>query len=146
MSELENVRKVLSNIRSLRAFAREVPFELLSDMAEKLNAVVEERREDAEREAKERQQRESRKRELLAMITSEGFSVEELVGGEAVTETGRKKRVVQQVAAKYQYEIDGKTHYWTGRGRKPKPIEQALANGKSLDDFLIPENDIPENK
>ncbi|EEM6501765.1 H-NS histone family protein [Salmonella enterica] len=139
MSELENVRKVLSNIRSLRAFAREVPFELLSDMAEKLNAVVEERRDDAEREKAEREQREARKRELLALITSEGFSVEELTGGGVVTETGRKKRVVQQVPAKYQYDVDGETHYWTGRGRKPKPIEQALAEGKSLDDFLIPD-------
>ncbi|EJT2055099.1 DNA-binding protein, partial [Salmonella enterica] len=89
MSELENVRKVLSNIRSLRAFAREVPFELLSDMAEKLNAVVEERRDDAEREKAEREQREARKRELLALITSEGFSVEELTSGGVVTETGR---------------------------------------------------------
>ena len=140
MSESESVRKVLSNIRSLRAFAREVPFELLADMAEKLNSVVEDRRGEAEREAKEREQRDARKRELLEMITSEGFSVEELTGGAAVSETGRKKRVVQQVPAKYQYELDGKTLYWTGRGRKPKPIEQALAAGKSLDDFLIPED------
>ncbi|MCK8336003.1 H-NS histone family protein [Erwinia amylovora] len=140
MSEAESVRKVLSNIRSLRAFAREVPFELLADMAEKLNSVVEDRRGEAEREAKEREQRDARKRELLEMITSEGFSVEELTGGAAVSETGRKKRVVQQVPAKYQYELDGKTLYWTGRGRKPKPIEQALAAGKSLDDFLIPED------
>lgn len=114
MSELENVRKVLSNIRSLRAFAREVPFELLSDMAEKLNAVVEERRDDAEREKAEREQREARKRELLALITSEGFSVEELTGGGVVTETGRKKRVVQQVPAKYQYDQTAK--HVTGRG------------------------------
>lgn len=140
MSEAESVRKVLSNIRSLRAFARGVPFELLADMAEKLNSVVEDRRGEAEREAKEREQRDARKRELLEMITSEGFSVEELTGGAAVSETGRKKRVVQQVPAKYQYELDGKTLYWTGRGRKPKPIEQALAAGKSLDDFLIPED------
>ncbi|EDK2808560.1 DNA-binding protein, partial [Salmonella enterica subsp. enterica serovar Schwarzengrund] len=26
---------------------------------------------------------------------------------------------------------------WTGQGRTPKPIAQALAAGKSLDDFLI---------
>ncbi|MCP5792950.1 H-NS histone family protein, partial [Klebsiella pneumoniae] len=26
---------------------------------------------------------------------------------------------------------------WTGQGRTPKPIATALANGKSLDDFLI---------
>jgi len=138
MSDADQVRRVLTNIRSLRAFAKDQSFELLTEMAEKLNAVVEERREGAEREAKEREQREARKRELLEMISSEGFSVEELTGG-VTADTGRKKRVVQQVAAKYQYEHDGKTHFWTGRGRKPKPIEQALAAGKSLDDFLIPD-------
>ncbi|EAO3044495.1 H-NS family histone-like protein [Escherichia coli] len=136
MSESENVRKVLSNIRSLRAFAREVDFELLKDMAQKFNAVVEELREDAEREAKEREQRDARKRELLEMIASEGFSVEELTG--SYTGTTRKKRVVQQVPAKYQFEVNGEMQYWTGRGRKPKAIEEALAAGKKLDDFLIP--------
>lgn len=136
MSESEYVRKVLSNIRSLRAFAREVDFELLKDMAQKFNAVVEELREDAEREAKEREQRDARKRELLEMIASEGFSVEELTG--SYTGTTRKKRVVQQVPAKYQFEVNGEMQYWTGRGRKPKAIEEALAAGKKLDDFLIP--------
>lgn len=138
MSESENVRKVLSNIRSLRAFAREVDFELLKDMAQKFNAVVEELREDAEREAKEREQRDARKRELLEMIASEGFSVEELTGA---SDTTRKKRVVQQVPAKYQFEVNGEMQYWTGRGRKPKAIEEALAAGKKLDDFLIPDSE-----
>ncbi|HCT1359672.1 H-NS histone family protein [Escherichia coli] len=140
MSEVESVRKVLSNIRSLRAFAREVDFSLLEDMAEKLNSVVEERRADAEREAQERQQRETRKRELLEMINSEGFSVSELLG-DSTAEAGRKKRVVQQVPAKYQFEVNGEMQYWTGRGRKPKAIEEALAAGKKLDDFLIPDSE-----
>ncbi|EJS8633929.1 H-NS histone family protein [Salmonella enterica] len=140
MSESENVRKILSNIRSLRAFAREVDFELLKDMAQKFNAVVEELREDAEREAKEREQRDARKRELLEMIASEGFSVEELTGA-SDKGTTRKKRVVQQVPAKYQFEVNGEMQYWTGRGRKPKAIEEALAAGKKLDDFLIPDSE-----
>ncbi|HFW1605094.1 TPA: H-NS family nucleoid-associated regulatory protein [Salmonella enterica subsp. enterica serovar Java] len=140
MSEVESVRKILSNIRSLRAFAREVDFALLEDMSEKLNSVVEERRADAEREAKERQQRETRKRELLEMINSEGFSVSELLG-DSTAEAGRKKRVVQQVPAKYQFEVNGEMQYWTGRGRKPKAIEEALAAGKKIDDFLIPDSE-----
>ncbi|HAF0366034.1 TPA: H-NS histone family protein, partial [Salmonella enterica subsp. enterica serovar Dublin] len=27
--------------------------------------------------------------------------------------------------------------YWSGRGRAPKPIAEALAGGRSLDEFLI---------
>lgn len=55
-------RRLLTNIRSVRVFARETSFEQLLEMQEKLNAVIEERREDAEREAAERQEREKNAR------------------------------------------------------------------------------------
>ncbi|ECF9601010.1 DNA-binding protein, partial [Salmonella enterica] len=61
--------------------------------------------------------------------------------GDSTAEAGRKKRVVQQVPAKYQFEVNGEMQYWTGRGRKPKAIEEALAAGKKLDDFLIPDSE-----
>ncbi|EGC6482333.1 DNA-binding protein, partial [Salmonella enterica subsp. enterica serovar Typhimurium] len=40
------ISRTMMNIRSLRVFAREVDFEQLLEMQEKLNVVVEERRED----------------------------------------------------------------------------------------------------
>jgi DNA-binding protein StpA len=33
--------------------------------------------------------------------------------------------------------VNGEEKTWTGQGRTPKPIASALANGKSLDEFLI---------
>ncbi len=83
MSDNENfelVRKLLLNIRSVRVFARETHFEQLLEMQEKLNAVIEERREEAEQEAKEREERERKRQELLQLIQGEGFSAEELLG------------------------------------------------------------------
>ena len=50
------IKWTMMNIRSLRVFPREIDFEQLLEMQEKLNVVVEERREDAEREAAERQE------------------------------------------------------------------------------------------
>ena len=47
------VKRILSNIRSVRAFARETDYDLLLEMQEKFSAVIEERREDAEREKRE---------------------------------------------------------------------------------------------
>lgn len=47
MSENETfdaTKKLLLNIRSVRVFARETSFEQLLEMQEKLNAVIEERR------------------------------------------------------------------------------------------------------
>ncbi|EOW2190003.1 H-NS family nucleoid-associated regulatory protein, partial [Escherichia coli] len=39
---------------------------------------------------------------------------------------------------KYQFEENGETKYWSGRGRAPKPINEALKAGRSIDEFLIP--------
>ena len=41
------ISRTMMNIRSLRVFAREIDFEQLLEMQEKLNVVIEERREDA---------------------------------------------------------------------------------------------------
>lgn len=131
------VRRVLGNLRSIRAFARETDVELLQEMYEKLGAAIEERRADAEREAREREERERKRQELLAYIAAEGFSPEELLGIDS--EGGRKGKRSQgpTLPPKYQFMEDGKIKTWNGRGRQPKPIAEALAAGRSLDEFLI---------
>ena len=131
------IRRTLSNIRSLRVFARETEFDLLLDMYEKLGAVIEERREDAEREAKERAEREQKRLELLQLIAGEGFTPEELLGQLEGQVKNKKRSKTPKAAPKYQFVEDGVTKTWTGKGRKPKPIEEALAAGRDLDEFLI---------
>ncbi|MFP2465913.1 H-NS family nucleoid-associated regulatory protein [Escherichia coli] len=121
---------------SLRVFAREVDFEQLLEMQEKLNVVVEERREDAEREAAERAERERKRQELLQLIAGEGFSPEELLGLSEEAPKSRKK-TLPKAPPKYQFEENGETKYWSGRGRAPKPIDEALKAGRSLEDFRI---------
>ncbi|EFS2935504.1 H-NS histone family protein [Escherichia coli] len=126
----------MMNIRSLRVFAREVDFEQLLEMQEKLNVVIEERREDAEREAAERAERERKRQELLQLIAGEGFSPEELLGLSEEAPKSRKK-TLPKAPPKYQFEENGETKYWSGRGRAPKPIDEALKAGRSLEDFRI---------
>ncbi|EHW7007478.1 H-NS histone family protein [Salmonella enterica] len=128
--------RILMNIRSVRVFAREMEFEQLLEMQEKLNTVIEERREDAEREAAERQEREKKRQELLQLIAGEGFSPEELLGLTEDTPKTRKK-TLPKAPPKYQFDENGETKYWSGRGRTPKPIDEALKAGRSLDEFLI---------
>ncbi len=131
------IRRTLSNIRSLRVFARETEFDLLLDMYEKLGVVIEERREDAEREAKERAEREQKRLDLLQLIAGEGFTPEELLGQIEGQGKSKKRSKTPKAAPKYQFIEDGVTKTWTGKGRKPKPIEEALAAGRDLDEFLI---------
>lgn len=132
----ESVRKILLNIRSVRVFARETEFEQLLEMQEKLGAVIEERREEAEQEAAARQEREKKRQELLQLIAGEGFSPEQLLG---ITDEAPKSRKSKSSKAppKYQFEDNGEVKFWTGRGRTPKPIDEALKAGSSLEDFLI---------
>ncbi|MDS0064827.1 H-NS family nucleoid-associated regulatory protein [Enterobacter cloacae] len=134
MSENETfdaTKKLLLNIRSVRVFARETSFEQLLEMQEKLNAVIEERREAAERAERER-----KRQELLQLIAGEGFSPEELLGLSEDAQKTRKK-TLPKAPPKYQFDENGETKYWSGRGRTPKPIDEALKAGRSLDEFLI---------
>ncbi|MGC0621864.1 H-NS family nucleoid-associated regulatory protein [Escherichia coli] len=131
----------MTNIRSLRMYVRGVYFEQLLDMQEKLNAVIEERRKrkDAEREAAERAEREEKRQELLQLIAEEVFSPEELLDRPEDTPKSRKK-TLPKAPPKYQFEENGETKYWSGRGRAPKPIDEAMQAGRSLEDFRINKN------
>ncbi|PUJ93045.1 H-NS histone family protein, partial [Salmonella enterica] len=76
------------------------------------------------------------RQELLQLIAGEGFSPEELLGLSEEAPKSRKK-TLPKAPPKYQFEENGETKYWSGRGRAPKPIAEALAGGRSLDEFLI---------
>ncbi|EHP8199108.1 H-NS histone family protein [Escherichia coli] len=142
--EYSIISRTMTNIRSLRTYVRELDFEQLLDMQEKLNSVIEVHRKDAEREAAEREaaeraEREQRRQEQLQLIAEEGFSLEELLDRPEDTPKSRKK-TLPKAPPKYQFEENGETKYWSGRGRAPKPIDEAMKAGRSLEDFRINKN------
>lgn len=67
--------------------------------------------------------------ELEEVAKKMGYSLSELTGAPAV----RKRK---PAAAKYANPADP-SETWTGRGRKPRWVEAALASGKSMDDLAI---------
>ncbi|SIS50107.1 H-NS histone family protein [Paracoccus saliphilus] len=73
-----------------------------------------------------------KRREALTAVENaareHGFNLAEL--------TGSKPKRAGTVAPKY-VNPDDPTLTWTGRGRKPRWVLEALENGKSLDDLLI---------
>jgi len=126
----------LNNIRTIRAEARNMDLDLLEELRQKLETVVNERRE--EESAREAEARE--KAEKLAfyqeLLLEEGINPAELVNSVSPSSTGKKKRAKRP--AKYRYsDENGQVRYWTGQGRTPSAIKTAIANGQSLDDFLI---------
>lgn len=132
MSELT---KTLLNIRSLRAFARELSFEQLEEALGKFTTVVEERREADELEQLERAEKEEKMAAIAKQIAQQGIDVEELVRALANETKPKAKRPPRP--AKYKYMDNGKEKTWTGQGRTPAAIQIQLDAGKSLDDFLI---------
>lgn len=76
---------------------------------------------------------ERKKKEALAELDEfarkMGYSLAELIAMK-----GEKPR--KTVAAKYVNPANA-SETWTGRGRKPKWVEAALASGKSLEDIAI---------
>ncbi|MCW2107654.1 UNVERIFIED_ORG: DNA-binding protein H-NS [Rahnella aquatilis] len=128
--------KVLNNIRSLRAEAREVSLETLEEMLEKLSAVIEDRREEEASFIKEKEKRQAKIEAIRAKLLEDGIDPEELISG---FQTPYKKKSTRETRpAKYKYtDENGNERTWTGQGRTPKIIAEAIANGKRIEDFEI---------
>ncbi|MGP1923707.1 MAG: H-NS family histone-like protein [Arsenophonus sp. NEOnobi-MAG3] len=130
--------KSLNNIRTLRAIAREISLESLQEINDKLNTVVDERRED---ENKVREQLEVHSQKIvkyLKLLEGEGLSLDDLVTAKTPSKiSSRIKRAARP--PKYQYKDEnGEIKTWTGQGRTPAVIKQAVEkDGKKIEDFLI---------
>ena len=131
---MSDIIKALLNARSLKAAARELSLEQLEESLVKFSKIVEDRRAE-EIEYQEANQEKLRKlEEYKEMLRADGIDPAELLGTVTVEPKKREPR-----PAKYQYlDPQGDMRQWTGQGRKPKPIQNAIDNeGKSLEDFLI---------
>lgn len=129
--------KPFNNIRTLRAQARESSLEVLEEILEKLTSVVEERRlEESQAQAKEERTR--KLEEFRQLLEKQNINPEELIQSMGTGKTARKSKRAQR-PAKYEYiDENGESKTWTGQGRTPAVIKQAIDNeGKSLNDFLI---------
>ncbi len=88
--------------------------------------------------ALQKQAEEARKQEMASVVAEikakmaeYGITVDDLVP--AVR--GRGRRMAASGAAKYRDPATGEL--WTGKGRKPGWMVQALAQGRSMDEFRI---------
>ncbi|USD64356.1 H-NS family nucleoid-associated regulatory protein [Vibrio sp. SCSIO 43136] len=134
---MSDITKTLLNIRSLRAFARELSFDTLEEMHEKLSIVVEERREAAEAERAAQAEKEAKLAEYAELIAKEGIDLEDLIAAMSGSDKTKAKKKREPRPAKYEYTVDGERKTWTGQGRTPSAIQAELDKGVELDSFLI---------
>ncbi|CAO96625.1 histone-like nucleoid-structuring protein H-NS [Erwinia tasmaniensis] len=130
--------KILNNIRTLRAQARECTLETLEEMLEKLEVVVNERREEESQAQAEVEERTRKLQQYRDMLIADGIDPNELLSTLAAVKTpGKAKRAARP--AKYSYvDENGENKTWTGQGRTPAVIKAAIEEkGKKLEDFLL---------
>lgn len=128
--------KILNHGRRLKAAVKELSVTELEEVKEKLNKVIEERKEE-EAELKKLEAEKQRKiEEVKRFIDEAGIDLAELVGEPSVTVKTPKKRAPKP--PKYQItDAEGNHVTWTGQGRMPKALKAAVDSGKSLENFLI---------
>ena len=128
--------KALVNIRTLRAQAREVELAMLEELLEKVRTVVEERRDDEESMRRVTEEKQAKLESFRQRLLDEGIDPSELL---SIPKSPKEAKVIRAPRpARYKYiDSDGSEKTWTGQGRTPKAIAEAIARGKELSDFEI---------
>ncbi|MGU5695484.1 H-NS histone family protein, partial [Aeromonas veronii] len=77
--------------------------------------------------------------EFTEMLKEAGIDPSELVGTAAPAKADGSANKAKRAPrpAKYKYNEDGQEKTWTGQGRMPKAIAEAVASGRALEEFLI---------
>lgn len=132
MSEL---LKVLLNVRSLRAALRDLSIDQIEDAKLKFEQVYQERVKEEEAGQAERAARMEKLEQYRALLAQDGIDPSELV---EVDGSSSKTSTRSPRPPKYRYiNENGEERTWTGQGRQPVPIRDAITNGRSIKDFLI---------
>ena len=131
--------KTLMNIRSLRAVLRELSFEQLVEAKDKFDEIYAEREQQESKLREESAERLQKLAEFTELLKQAGIDPSELVGTAAPAKADGSANKAKRAPrpAKYKYTEGGQEKTWTGQGRMPKAIADAVAAGKALDDFLI---------
>lgn len=125
----------LNNIRILRAQTRELEVSALEEMMDKLRTVIAERRKESEAYEAIMRQKTEKMAFYRELLLEDGIKPSELI---STLKNGKHNAKRSPRPAKYKYvDEHGQDKYWTGQGRTPAVINEALKNGANLDDFLI---------
>lgn len=125
----------LNNIRVIRAAAHEMGYETMEEIREKLNAIVDDMRDEQQNLASQEAERLAKLEKYREMLLQDGIELSDLVS-EGPSRSKKKNRTPRP--ARYRYkDAEGNEKTWTGQGRTPGPMAEAFKNGKSIEDFLI---------
>lgn len=127
--------KVLSHARRLKAATEELAIDALEEVVDKLQKIIDDRRNAEEEEKKQNAERLAKIEEYRKMLEADGIDLSELGGA---TESAKPRAKRPPRPAKYEYWNDqGERLTWTGQGRMPKILQEKTQSGQDLSEFLI---------
>lgn len=88
---------------------------------------------DREIEVKRQKEKDEALKEIRAIADKAGFSLDELVG--SGSRRGGRRRT-SAATVRYRDPKDA-SKTWAGRGRKPRWLEEALKEGRKLEEFAV---------
>lgn len=134
--EQKYVLDILRHKRRLNAYLDKFDLDELRHFQNKVNEIVDER--IAEETA--RQEAYKKKRQVIENLLSEaenmGVSRDDLIAV-ANTNAGKPPETSKPVKPKYQFNDNGESRTWSGRGIMPRALRQAVDAGQPLESFLI---------
>lgn len=125
---------ILTHGRRLQGAVKELSIEELQDVATKLQAVIEKRKESEAAKLAAEAEKQEKLNALRAQMEADGIDIEDLMGSSTPK---KSKRAGQKRPVKYILQNEDGEHPWTGVGRMPKVFVAALDAGKSLSDFAV---------
>lgn len=133
---MSSFQKTFLNARSLNAATRELSIEQLEETLTKLEKIIADRKESENLANAAVEEKLAKMQEYKDMLIEDGIDPTEFaelfVGGGTKV---RQKR--EALPPKYKYTDNGVEKTWSGYGRTPSVIKDAMAAGKTKDDFLI---------
>ncbi|MEY0290290.1 H-NS family nucleoid-associated regulatory protein [Providencia rettgeri] len=130
----------LTGLTELRKFAKTKNFEWLENLANQLNGIVEEQREEFELRKLELAELEEKRLKAIKYLEELGLDPETInISVFETTDKKGKKGKSKNTPAKYRFTHPetGKIDTWTGVGRMKKGLQQLIDAGHSLDEYLI---------
>ena len=126
--------EILTHGRRLQGAVKDLSVEELNSVQDKLNNIIEKRKEQEAELIKAQQEKLAKLEEIKKQMEEAGIDVADL---QDVAETKPKRKSGKKRPVKYKITVDGETVAWTGVGRMPVVFKDALAKGQSLEDFAI---------
>ena len=125
----------LTHGRKLQGAVKALSVETLEEVVEKLNKIIEVRKQKEAAAEKARKEKQDKLNEICKQMEDAGLNLEDL---QAMDFGKKSRRAGQKRPVKYMLtDKNGDKHPWTGIGRMPKVYSQALADGRTLEEFKL---------